>query len=153
MTSGGGAEGRVATFRGRAFGPASEHPYRRRTSDRIRLVIAIVLMALVIAHQGHENTSEDSLFQLINGLPDALAPLFEFLYRFGALWALGLVVVAALVARRWRLARDMAIAGLAAWFSARLIGLVVVGDSSVMEGIGTPAASTRRRRSRSCGSR
>jgi uncharacterized membrane protein YbhN (UPF0104 family)/tRNA A-37 threonylcarbamoyl transferase component Bud32 len=128
-------ESRMSTFRGRAFGPASELPYRRRTSDRIRVVIALVLMALVIAHQGHENTSEDSLFRLVNGLPDALAPLFEFLYRFGALWAVGLVVVAALVARRWRLARDMAIAGVAAWFLARLIGVVVVGDSGVMQGI------------------
>ncbi len=126
---------RMAEWRGRAFGPASELPYRRRTSDRIRVVVAVVLMALLIAHQGHENASEDSLFQLVNGLPNALAPLFEFLYRFGALWAVGLVVVAALVARRWRLARDMAIAGVAAWFLARLIGVVVVGNSSIMQGI------------------
>ncbi len=130
-----GLEHRVATFRGRAFGPASELPYRRRTSDRIRVVVAIVLMALAIAHQDGVNTSEHALFDFFNGLPDALAPVFEFLYRFGALWALGLVVVAALVARRWRLARDMAIAGLVAWFSARLIGLIVVGSSSVMDGI------------------
>ena len=97
---------RIADFRGRAFGPASELPYRRRTSDRIRVVIAVIIVALVIAHQGHENTSEDSLFQLINGLPNALAPLFEILYRFGALWAVGLVVVAALVAFRWNTARQ-----------------------------------------------
>lgn len=128
-------EHRVATFRGRAFGPASELPYRRRTSDRIRVAIAIVLMALAIAHQGNETASEDALFDLINGLPDELSPFFEVLYRFGALWAVGLVVVAALVVRRWRLARDMAIAGVAAWFLARLIGVVVVGNSSVMEGI------------------
>ncbi len=126
---------RVATFRGRAFGPASELPYRRRTSDRIRVAIAIVLVALAIAHQGNETSSEQALFDLINGLPDALSPMFDILYRFGTLWAVGLVVVAALVARRWRLARDMAIAGLAAWFLARLIGVVVVGNSSVMQGI------------------
>jgi uncharacterized membrane protein YbhN (UPF0104 family)/tRNA A-37 threonylcarbamoyl transferase component Bud32 len=127
--------GRWAGMRGRMFGPASELPYRRRTSDRIRVGVAFVLMALLIAHEGNENPSENDLFQLINGLPDALAPLFELLYRFGALWALGLVVVAALVARRWRLARDMAIAGLAAWFAARLIGVIVVGSSSIMKGI------------------
>lgn len=125
----------MAEWRGRAFGPASELPYRRRTSDRIRVVIALVIMVLVIAHEGNESPSEDNLFQLINGLPNSLAPLFEFLYRFGALWALGLVVVAALVARRWRLARDMAIAGVAVWFLARLIGVVVVGNSSIMKGL------------------
>jgi uncharacterized membrane protein YbhN (UPF0104 family)/tRNA A-37 threonylcarbamoyl transferase component Bud32 len=125
----------MATWRGRAFGPASELPYRRRTSDRIRVVVAVVIMALLIAHEGHENTSEDSLFQLVNGLPDALKPFFELLYRFGALWAVGLVVVAALVARRWRLARDMAIAGAVSWFVARAIGEIVVGGSSLMDGI------------------
>ncbi len=128
--------GRMAQWRGRAFGPASELPYRRRTSDWIRLVIAVVIMAVLIAHRdGGDDTSEQNLFHLINGLPDALAPLFQILYRFGALWALALVVIAALVARRWRLARDMAIAGFASWFVARLIGVVVVGDASVMEGI------------------
>src|SRR3954452_7807985 len=127
--------GRIQEWKGRAFGPASELPYRRRTSDKIRVVIALVLTALLIAHQGHENTSEGSLFQLVNGLPDALAPLFELLYRFGGVWSVGLVVIAALVARRWRLARDMAIAGVASWFLARLIGVVVVGSSSIMDGI------------------
>jgi glycosyltransferase 2 family protein len=130
-----GLEQRATTFRGRAFGPASELPYRRRTSDRLRVATAIVLMVLVIAHQGNENASENSLFQLVNGLPNALAPLFKLLYQFGALWAVGLVVVAALVARRWRLARDLAIAGGAAWFIARLIGVIVVGNASVMDGI------------------
>ena len=130
-----GKSDRIATWRGRAFGPASELPYRRRTSDRIRVVIAIVLMAVLIAHEGHEDTSADSLFQLVNGLPDALKPFFELLYRFGALWAVGLVVVAALVARRWRLARDMAIAGVVSWFLARAIGEVVVGNASIMDGI------------------
>lgn len=125
----------MAEWRGRAFGPASELPYRRRTSDQIRVVIAMVLMALAIAHQGNETASEQSLFQLVNGLPDALVPLFQFLYRFGALWAVGLVVAAALFARRWRLARDMAIAGVAAWFLARLIGVVVVGNASIMHGL------------------
>jgi undecaprenyl-diphosphatase len=129
------ASDRLSTFRGRAFGPASELPYRRRTSDRIKLGIALVLMVLLIAHQGHEGTTEDDLFKLINGLPDALQPLFELLFRFGALWALGLVVVAALVARRWRLARDLAIAGGVSWFLARLIGEIVVGDSGVFDGI------------------
>jgi uncharacterized membrane protein YbhN (UPF0104 family)/tRNA A-37 threonylcarbamoyl transferase component Bud32 len=126
---------RMAEWRGRMFGPASELPYRRRTSDRIRVVTAFVLMALVISYEGNESTSEHDLFTLINGLPDALAPFFDLLYRFGALWALGLVVVAAVIARRWRLARDMAIAGVAAWFLARLIWVIVVGDSSIMKGI------------------
>ncbi len=131
-----GESGRMAAWRGRAFGPASELPYRRRTSDWIRLVVALVIMVALIAHRdGGDLSTDQNLFQFFNGLPDALAPLFTLLYRFGALWALALVVVAALFARRWRLARDMAIAGVASWFVARLIGVVVIGNASVMQGI------------------
>jgi hypothetical protein len=39
-------------------------------------------------------------------MPNA-EPLFVFLYQFGSLWAVGLIGVAALVARRWRLAATL----------------------------------------------
>ena len=99
-----GLQGRVSAWRGRAFGPASELPYRRRTSDVVRLVVTVGLLVLVSIHQSHPTDFENDLFKLINGLPDQLQSFFRLLYRFGALWALGLIVLAALVARRWRLA-------------------------------------------------
>ncbi len=68
-------------------------------------------------------------------MPDALSPLFVFLYRFGSLWAVGLVGVAALVARRWRLARDLALAGVLAWFIGRLLGVMLVGHESLGQGL------------------
>jgi undecaprenyl-diphosphatase len=123
--------GRMSRWRTGSFGPASELPYRRRTSDWVRLVIALVLMVWMIAHQGHETPTERDLFEFFNQLPDALRSLFSLLYRFGALWALAIIAFAALFARRWRLARDLAIAGLLAWFIARLIGELVVDDASL----------------------
>ena len=51
---------RMAGWRGRMFGPASELPYRRRTSDRIRVVVAFVLMASVIAYEGEASPSENN---------------------------------------------------------------------------------------------
>ncbi|MET0275675.1 MAG: hypothetical protein ABW211_02385 [Acidimicrobiia bacterium] len=89
-----------SNLRTTTFGPASELPYRRRTSDRIRLVVAVVLVALFIAHWTNPSQAELDLFQLVNGLPDDLVSFFRVLYAFGALWALGIVVFAALVARR-----------------------------------------------------
>jgi glycosyltransferase 2 family protein len=113
------------------FGPASELPYRRRTSDWIRLVIAFVLLVAFVAHWSDPWQAEQDLFQLFNGLPDDFESFFRALYTLGALWALGIVVVAALVARRWRLARDLAIAGVLAWVLARVIGAVVVNDAGI----------------------
>ncbi|MDQ6928291.1 MAG: flippase-like domain-containing protein, partial [Actinomycetota bacterium] len=47
------------------------------------------------------------------------------------LWAVGLVFSAALFARRWRLARDLLLAGVVAWATARLIGTIVVTHSGL----------------------
>ena len=112
---------RLAAWRSHSFGPASEQPYRRRTSDWIRLVIGVGLLAGLIAHQGNPTAFETNLFSFVNGLPDALESLFRLIYALGALWAVGLVVVAAVVARRWRLARDLALGGVVTWVLARFI--------------------------------
>jgi undecaprenyl-diphosphatase len=121
--------------RGRTFGPASEQPYRRRTSDWVRLTIATGLFVAACFHQGNPWDAEQDLFAFFNGLPDSLQSLFIAIYRLGALWAVGLVVAAALIGRRWRLARDLAIAGVAAWFLGRFIGELVAAHQSIGDGI------------------
>ena len=64
-----------------------------------------------------------------SSLPAGLHGFFEALSRLGSLWAVALVAAAALFARRWRLALELAIAGGVAWFVARLIAFVDTGDS------------------------
>jgi undecaprenyl-diphosphatase len=107
------------------FRPAAEGALRRRTRDWFGLVVGILLLVVTALHHGDVTRSERAVFDLFNTLPDALAPLFRSLYRLGALWAVGLVVVAALVAGRVRLARDLVIAGVLAWASARALGEIV----------------------------
>ena len=98
------------------------------------LVAAVVLVAAA-RHVGDVTASERAFFDLFNTLPGGLAPMFRALYRLGALWAVGLVVVAALVARRWHLARDLLAAGLLAWAAARVIGLVVVAHEGIVHSV------------------
>ena len=126
---------RIATWRAHSFGPASEQPYRRRTSDWIRLVIGACIFAGCIAHYDHPSAFELNLFSTVNGLPDSLESAFRLIYALGALWALGLVVLAAVAARRWRLARDLALGGLLTWVLARFIGALVVDDASVTKSL------------------
>jgi undecaprenyl-diphosphatase len=126
---------RIGAWRAHSFGPASEEPYRRRTSDWIRLLVGGAIVGFLIYHQGHLTELEQNLFQLVNGLPSSLASAFRLLYRIGALWAVALVVLAALLARRWRLARDLAFGGLATWAIARLIGALVVDGKSVSQSL------------------
>ncbi len=123
--------GRLARWRSHTFGPASELPYRRRTSDWVRLIIGFAIVAFAIAHESNPGEFEENLYQLLNGLPSDLRSFFTALYDVAALWALGIIVVAALVARRWRLARDLAIAGGGAWAIGRILGVLVVNDESL----------------------
>ena len=74
---------RVATWRAHSFGPASEQPYRRRTSDWIRLVIGASIFAACIAHYDHPSAFELNLFNTVNGLPDSLESAFRLVYALG----------------------------------------------------------------------
>lgn len=79
-------------------------------------------MAATAYHAGHPSSVERNLFTLVNGLPGGIGPLFRVWYQLATLWAIALVVAAALLARRWRLAFDLAVAGSAAWVAGHLLG-------------------------------
>jgi undecaprenyl-diphosphatase len=110
-------------------GPASELPDRRRVSDWIRLAVGVVIFVLLLAHHNHESQTEKDVFQAIHNLPQGAASAVHLFYGLGALWALALIVVAAFLSERRRLARDLLIAGIATWAIARLIVELVGGTS------------------------
>ena len=125
----------MRTWRAGTFGPASEEPYRRRPSDYSRLAIAALVVAATCLHEGDLTETEHDVFLFFNRLPNSLQSLFEILYRLGALWAVGLLVAAAFLARRRRLARDLAISGVGAWAAGRLLGVIVGGHETVGNGL------------------
>jgi undecaprenyl-diphosphatase len=113
--------------RPRAFGRASEEPYRRRASDWVRLGLAALLLSVLAVRATYVSNTEGDIYDLVNSLPQGLDPIFRGLQGLGALWAVGLVAAAALVGKRWRLARDLLLSGLLAWAIARVLGSYVVG--------------------------
>ncbi len=125
----------LARWRYGTFGPASEQPYRRRITDVLRLVVLVPLMTLAVVHHNDVTTVEQSVTNAINHLPDWFNSLFTALYQLGTLWAVATIILAALVARRWRLARDLVVAGAAAWVLGRLIGVIAVQDESVAKSL------------------
>lgn len=119
------------TWRARLFRPAGEGDRRRRTRDWFGLALGVGVLVLTSLHHGDVTRSERAVFDLFNTLPNGLAPVFRALYRLGALWAVGLVVVAALLRGRRRLARDLVVAGVLAYASARAIGELVVAHEGI----------------------
>ncbi|MBV8161255.1 MAG: hypothetical protein JO265_10060, partial [Acidimicrobiia bacterium] len=118
----------AALWRRGGFGRASEEPYRRRVTDWIRLIVCGGVLTGLVLHSEYPSAVERDAFHLFNDLPGAWAPLFHAVYVAGTLWAVGLAAVAALIGRRWRLARDLGVAGFAAWVIARVLGAWVAGE-------------------------
>lgn len=92
--------------------------------------MAVLIVIAAALHARHPTRFEQQLFSLINTLPGGLRPLLIRVYRLAGLWAFGLIVAAGLVTRRWRLARDLVLAGLLAAVISRVLGL------TIQEGIG-----------------
>ncbi len=134
---GGRAGERARALPSRTFGPASEEPYRRRASDWVRVVVAVVAIALLVAYHDSPSNANQDLFRFFNGLSNDLKPVFQTLYWVGTFWAVLVVAAAALIARRWRLARDLTIAAVVAWVLARALGLFVdnAGLSDVFDAV------------------
>ncbi|HZP27381.1 MAG TPA: lysylphosphatidylglycerol synthase domain-containing protein [Acidimicrobiia bacterium] len=122
-------------WRRRTFGADPEQVHRRRASDCVRVAIAALLLVAAAHHAGTTTDTERALFDVFNSLPNGLLPLFRSIYRVGALWTVGLVVVSALVGRRWRLARDLLIAGVLAWGFGRIMGEIVVEGASLVHSL------------------
>ena len=120
--------------------PAPQDPFRRRSSDWARLGLAIAVLAWLAMRR--TTPTETAVTQAFTSLPSGLHSLFAALYRVGAIWAVGVLVVTALGLRRWRLARDLALAGGLAWLLARAMGIVdhggVASLSAVLRAPTTP---------------
>ena len=118
------------TTRRIVFGPADERPYRRLIGDWIGLVLATVLVAVTAANPQFLRPAERALDRFFATLPGSLDGVFQVALAIGYLWGLALVALAALVARRVRLATVIAAAGGAAWCIARVLGFAVDGRST-----------------------
>lgn len=119
--------GTVEADRTDAPGRADRQARLRHPRDLLRLAVGVALLALVgsAAVDGGVGRFEANLFRLVNDLPHLFrGPLFVVM-QAGSLVAVAVVVVLALVRRRTGLARDLAVAGTAAWVLAKVVkGLV-----------------------------
>jgi undecaprenyl-diphosphatase len=84
----------------------TDHLPRRRRADAIAVAVgaAIFLPCALVARSGTVSGTEAAVFRAINGLPDSLAPAAQTVQFLGVLGVGPLIVVAALLWRRWRLA-------------------------------------------------
>ena len=97
---------------------------RRRPSDAVRVVVALALLTGLAFHADSPTATERAVVRWFDTLPQAAETFFLVFYDLLALWAVLLLAVTVLLVRRWRLARDLLVAGAAAWLFGRLLAFV-----------------------------
>jgi undecaprenyl-diphosphatase len=102
---------------------AEDIDYTRHPGDVVRLILGALLLAAcsLVAAITRVTSFEGSLFHTINSLPGWLYRFFWLVMQLGTFGAIFVLAGIALVTRRIRLALELLIAGLAAYYSA--IGL------------------------------
>ncbi len=96
-------------------------PSRRRPGDVVRVVVGAALLAgLAIYSQDHAPLERD-IVRSIADLPHDGYSFVVLIYRILAVWAIGLLIFGAILVRRWRLTRDLAVAGAGAWCIGRVL--------------------------------
>src|SRR6516165_3741729 len=112
-------------LRRRTVRAGREPAARRRPSDAVRIVIAAVLLVPLSLHAGHPTATEEAVSRFVASLPKGAGSFFLLVYDLAALWALALLAGAVLLLRRWRLARDLLVAGILAWIAGRAVAFFV----------------------------
>jgi len=99
----------------------------RHPGDILRVVVGITVLALgaLAANRGRVGTLEKDIFRVVNDLPDGVSFLLKTIMQAGAFPAIIVATAVALLARRPRMARDLAISGVGAWLGAIAVKRIV----------------------------
>ena len=105
------------------FAPVGDGQRRRRGSDGVRLagaVLALVCCVLVIRY---DSRIDRAIVQVIHPPPRSITWLVTVVYQAGSFGVVIVLVALALIARRWAIARDIALSAAGA---AAVSGILVV---------------------------
>jgi glycosyltransferase 2 family protein len=117
----------LAGWRAIFFAPAGDGQRRRRGSDGIRLVLAILGLICCLLIIRYDSRIDRAITEVIHPPPRSITWLVTVVYEVGSYGVAAALVVLALIARRWVLARDIALSVVAAIVTS-LILIAVLGS-------------------------
>jgi len=104
------------------FAPVGSGQRRRRGSDGVRLAVAVVALGCCLLVIRFDSRVDRAITQVIHPPPWSITWLVTVVYQAGSVGVAVLLVAAALLARRWEIARDI---GLSAAGTAAVCGILV----------------------------
>ena len=105
------------------FAPVGDGQRRRRGSDGARLVLAVLALVICLLVIHFDSRVDQAITAVIHPPPWSITWLVTVVYQAGSIGVVVVLVAIALLARRWEIARDLA---LSAAGTAAVSGLLVV---------------------------
>jgi glycosyltransferase 2 family protein len=99
----------LRSWRSAVFAPIGDGQRRRRGSDGLRLIVAMLALVSCVLVIRYNGRIDRAIVQVIHPAPLTIAWLVTVVYDLGAFGITAVLVVLALLARRWGVARDIAI--------------------------------------------
>ena len=109
------------------FAPVGSGQRRRRGSDGVRLAVAVLALACCLLVIRYDSRIDRAIAQVIHPPPWSITWLVTVVYQAGSFGVVIVLVVLALVARRWEIARDI---GLSAAGTAAVCGILIAACSA-----------------------
>ena len=107
------------------FAPIGDGQTRRRGSDGFRVGLALLVIVLCWLATKVNSSSERSVIHALTPPPDGIRWLVTSVWWIGSIGLTVIVIVLALVARRWSVIRDCLLSGLGAGLSCALLALAL----------------------------
>jgi uncharacterized protein (TIRG00374 family) len=113
------------SWRSIVFSPRGDGQRRRRGSDGVRVVVAVLVFVLGVLAIHAGSRPEHEIAKFLNPPPNGVAWLVTLMWYLGSLGVIAAVAILALLSRRRALALDAALAGGATWLLCVLTSLVL----------------------------
>ena len=104
------------------FAPVGSGQRRRRGSDGVRLAAAVLILVCCLLVIRYDSRIDRAITQVIHPPPWSITWLVTVVYQAGSFGVVIVLVAAALLARRWEIARDI---GLSAAGTAAACGILI----------------------------
>jgi glycosyltransferase 2 family protein len=106
-----------------AFAPAGDGQRRRRGTDGVRLAASVLALIVCVLVIHYDSRIDRAITQVLHPPPRSITWLVTVVYQAGSAGVVIVLVALALVARRWVVARDIAVSAAGA---AAVSGILVV---------------------------
>jgi len=110
------------------FAPVGDGQRRRRGSDAIRVGLSLLLILICWLATRVNSSGERTIVHALTPPPDGIRWLVDSVWWIGSFGLIAVVVILALVSRRWSVIRDCLLSGFGAWLICVVLGYLLGSD-------------------------